>query len=123
MSSGAVAHTGQSNDINHDMIDAKKGFVWITWTSIHNVEEANVQEIAKFAVEEYNKKYKKQWKCKRIQQGWYSVMKDETQYRFLLEQDDVRPGDQQVYQAIVSLKVNGIKLTKNLILFMPYFKY
>ena len=42
MSSRAVARAGQSNHINHNMIDAKKGFVWITWTPIHNVEEADV---------------------------------------------------------------------------------
>lgn len=39
----------------------------------------------KLQSEEYSKKYKKNWKCKRVQQVWYSMMdNNQAQYRFFL---------------------------------------
>lgn len=123
MSCGAISNT------NHELKDPKKGYVWITWTPIPNLGDPFVKIIAEFAVQEYNKKYKKQWKCKGIQQGWYTVMENnQTQYRFHLQQDEVPEGDENIYEAVVSGSVQShdlpfLLMNKNLILFMPYFNY
>uniref|UniRef100_A0A9I9DHQ3 Cystatin domain-containing protein n=1 Tax=Cucumis melo TaxID=3656 RepID=A0A9I9DHQ3_CUCME len=105
----------------------KKSNMSITWTPIPNLEEPHVQEVAKFGVEEYNKIYKKHWKLKQIQQGWYSLIDyNQTQYRFLLEQDQVPQGDEKIYEAIVSVQATyqpPYQVIKTLLLFIPYFNY
>lgn len=119
MSCGSVTAKHETKE------DEKKGYVSITWTPIPNLEEPHVQEVVKFGVEEYNKIYKKHWKLKQVQQGWYSLIDGtQTQYRFLLEQDQVPPGDEKIYEAIVSVQVSyqpPYQVINTLLLFIPYF--
>lgn len=125
MSSTSIANVGQHGSIVHETKDSvKNDFVWITWTSIANLEDPNVQEIGKFAVKEYNEKYKEHFKCKCIKYGWYTELKEHKQYRFLLVKENDRPYyvDEQLYDVIVSETYDFPKV-KKLVLFMRFFIY
>lgn len=113
MSSAMVVNVGQYDPI-HRVINGVKDSCPSGWTSIVDVEEPYVQEVAKFSVTEYDIKYKENLKYTCIARGWYMEQKEGgMDYAFILEALDCL-GCVGKYKVLVSEQNYGGEKTRKL---------
>ncbi|CAK9309165.1 unnamed protein product [Citrullus colocynthis] len=85
MISTVLANIGQHDPILHVTKDTTKGDQQSEWISIRAIEDPYVQEVAKFAVTEFDKEKMAKFQYKHLLRCWIKEEMGGIKYRLILE--------------------------------------